>query len=161
MTDDGPDTDTLVQVHETRIDALADYTDELNDYIETLETALDEQAERIRDLEQLVDPDPGSTPYDQLSKDQKVNHLRQHLVDVGEAEANGKTSMQYREVKALFDGHPSPGHCYDLMRAAAALDGFQYDSNSGWNKRVRVDIEAVKDDRFFHAANKDRGSEAV
>jgi len=152
--DDGPDTDTLVQVHESRLDAL-------NDTIERLETALDEQAERIRELETLVNPDPGSTAYDQLSKDQKVNHLRQHLVDVAEAEVNGKTSMQYREVKALFDGHPSPGHCYDLMRAAATLDGFEYDANQSGNKRIRVDAGAVKDDRYFHAANKDRGEGAV
>jgi len=61
----------------------------------------------------------------------------------------------------LFDGHPSPGHCYDLMRAAAVLDGFNYDENGSGKKRIRCDVEAVKDDRCFHAANKDRGAGAV
>ena len=153
MSDDGPDTDQLVEINRSRIDAL-------NDSIDRLERLVDEQAERISELEQLVDPDPASTPYEQLTKDQKVNHIRRHLVEMGEA-SNGKASMQYREIKALFDGHPSPGHCYDLMRAAAVLDGFEYDANGSGNKRIRCDVSAVKDERCFHAANKAPGSEAV
>lgn len=156
MTDDadeGPDTDQLVQINQTRLDALMEAVDRL-------EHTVEDQAERIRELEQLVDPDPASTPYEQLTKDQKVNHIRRHLVEMGQA-GNGKAAMQYREIKALFDGHPSPGHCYDLMRTAAALDGFQYDEGGSGNKRVRCDVAAVKDDRCFHAANKDRGAGAV
>ena len=153
MADDEPDTDQLVQINRSRLDAL-------NDTVERLERLVDEQAERISELEQLVDPDPASTPYDQLTKDQKVNHIRRHLVEMGEA-SNGKASMQYREIKALFDGHPSPGHCYDLMRTAAVLDGFEYDENGSGNKRIRCDVAAVKDERCFHAANKAPDSEAV
>lgn len=153
MTDAGPDTETLVQIHESRLDAL-------NDTVERLENLVDEQAERIAELETLVDPDPGSTPYEQLTKDQKVNQVRGHLVNVADA-SNGKASLQYREIKTLFNGHPSPGHCYDLMRAAATIDGFQYDSNGNGNKRIRVNTGAVKDDACFHAANKARDEKAL
>jgi hypothetical protein len=153
MSDDGPDTDQLVQIHESRLDAL-------DDAIDKLEQKVEQQARRIGQLEALVDPDPGTTAYEQLSKDQKVRHVRQHLVDVAKSNG-GKASLQYREIKTLFDGHPSPGHCYDLMRSAGAIDGFEYDENGSGNKRIRCNAAAVKDEQYFHAANKASGAGAV
>jgi regulator of replication initiation timing len=112
--------------------------------------------ERLAELDEVVDPDPGATAYEQLTKPQKVHRLRRTLVEDAAGTQTGKAAMDYRDVRYLFDGHPSPGHAYDLMDAAADLDGFNYDtpSGSGGNKRIRVNLDAVKDETLIHAANK-------
>lgn len=111
---------------------------------------------RVADLEELVDPDPGGTDYQQLTKDQKVHRVRTALVEQATDTRNGKAQMKYGEVQWLFDGHPSAGHAYDLMELAAKLDGFYYDKAGGdGEKRVRVNLDAVNDDALVHAANND------
>lgn len=147
-------TDKQVQIHETRLDAMSDAIDRLEDKVEEYE-------ERISELEELVNPDPADTDYEQLTKAQKVYKVRQHLIQDA-ARSNGVSRMTYREVKALFNGHPSPGHCYDLMEQAAEIDGYVYDQAGGdGQKRVRVTLDAVKDDTLIHAANKATKAKAV
>ncbi|MEZ3163270.1 hypothetical protein ABNG03_00140 [Halorubrum sp. RMP-47] len=110
--------------------------------------------ERVAELEGLVDPDPGATDYQQLTKPQKVSRVRSALVEEAE-KRGGRAALQYDDVKWLFDGYPSAGHCYDLMERAADLDGFAYDrpSGDGGQKRVRVNLDGVNDLERFHAVN--------
>lgn len=146
--------DKRIEIHETRIDALTDA-------IERLEETVEEQQDRIAELEELVNPDPADVEYAQLTKDQKVFKIRKHLIEDA-AKTNGVSRMVYREIKALFDGHPSPGHCYDLMKQAAQVDGYEYDQAGGdGQKRVRVAMNAVKDETLIHAANKATGAKAL
>jgi hypothetical protein len=136
--DEGDDDGTLMDAATAAVDR-----------VETLES-------RVAELEELVDPDPGGKDYDQLTKDQKVNRVRTALLEQAE-DRNGKAKMNYKEVMWLFDGHPSPGHAYDLMERAGDLDGFTYDSAGGdGEKRVRVDAGAVNDDALIHAVNNDQ-----
>lgn len=110
--------------------------------------------EEVAELQELVDPDPGATEYQQLTKPQKVSRVRSALVEEAE-KRGGRAALHYDDVKWLFDGHPSAGHCYDLMERAAELDGFAYDrpSGDGGQKRVRVNLDGVNDLDRFHAVN--------
>lgn len=142
-------------------------TDEPHPLVEALQRKVNTQADRIEtledrlaELEELIDPDPGTTEYDQLTKDQKVFQIRKHLLTMAD-QTNGRAAMKYKEVMALFNSHPSAGHCYDLMERAGHLDGFEYDKAGGGkgDKRVRVKADAVNDERLIHAVNK--GTETV
>lgn len=139
---------------EARFEALNRARVHFKDRVEELEHVVDVQAERLADLEQLVDPDPGSIRYEQLSKEQKVYRVRKALVEDA-ARSGGTAALHYDDVKWLFDGHPSPGHCYDLMKRAAELDGFAYDTpnGEGGQKRIRVNLDGVNDETLVHAAN--------
>lgn len=109
---------------------------------------------RISELEEVVDPDP-TTDYDQLTKAQKVRKLRKALLREA-MNASGKASMKYDEVRALFDMNVSPGHAYNLMEAAAKMDGFRYDKEGYQNqgqKRVAVEIDAVNDETLIQSVN--------
>ncbi|RLM67655.1 hypothetical protein [Halorubrum sp. Atlit-26R] len=110
--------------------------------------------EEVAELQELVDPDPGATEYQQLTKPQKVSRVRSALVEEAE-KRGGRAALHYDDVKWLFDGHPSAGHCYDLMERAADMDGFAYDrpSGEGGQKRVRVNLDGVNDLERFHAVN--------
>lgn len=115
--------------------------------------------DRVAELEELVDPDPGGTAYEQLTRDQKIHRVRVALLE--QAAAGKHPTMSYDDVQWLFDGKPSPGHAYDLMELAAEADGYAYETGGYGNgkKRIRVDPDAVNDERVIHAANK--GSDAV
>lgn len=115
---------------------------------------IDDLEDELADLKQVVDPDPGATAYHQLTKDQKVHRVRTALVEDA-AGGDGRAYMKYKAVKMLFDGHPSDGHCYDLMERAAHADGFDYDEagQGDGEKRIRVNLAAVNDDALVHAAN--------
>jgi len=110
--------------------------------------------ERVAELEELVDPDPGHTDYEQLTKDQKVHRIRKTLCEYA-GSTGGTARMKYREVMMLFDGHPSAGHCYDLMERAGQIGGFAYDAagNGDGEKRIRVNVDDVNDETLLHAVN--------
>lgn len=114
---------------------------------------MNDLSERVAELEQVVDPDPGSQDYQQMTKAQKVHRLRVALLE--QADDGKIPSMKYKDVLWLFDGHPSAGHCYDLMERAAEADGYYYDTNEGGEKRVRVKPDGVNDESLVHAVNND------
>lgn len=147
-------TDTRLTVVEQRLDVLNDVIDRLEKETADLERENAELRRQVAELKAQVDPDPGSKEYADLSRAEKVRRVREQLVDVAETNHNGKASMKYKEIMMLFGGNPSPGHCYDLMERAGELDGFGYDTNGEGQKRIRVDVDAVKDESLFHTANK-------
>ena len=152
--DDEPDgLDTRLNDLEARMDALNRSRLHLRDRIEELEAENDQLRDDLATLNTVVDPDPGRTEYDQLARSHKVNRIRTTLAETA-ARSNGKDAMKYKEVMMLFDGHPSPGHCYDLMERAAHLDGFAYDDGRDGEKRIRVNLPDVNDETLIHAANK-------
>lgn len=116
--------------------------------------------QRVAELEEIVDPDPGSTRYKHLTRAQKVRRVRQTLVEKARTRS-GKSKMHYDEVQALFGGRPSPGHCYDLMEQAGEMDGFDYDEGADDQKRVRCNTDAVNAEALFHGANNAASEEAA
>lgn len=145
--------------HESVADILAE--------IDRLETRLDEFDERLRRVERVVDTDPDRTEYAEMTKEQKVFRIRQELVQNADA-TDGTWQLTYRDVKALFNGQPSAGHCYNLMEAAAQLDGFEYDrpgegdatSHTG-QYRIRVTTPQVNDTSLFQSVNNGISTEGV
>lgn len=111
---------------------------------------LDELEEKVDSLMQTVDPNPERASYDQLTRDQKIHRIRTQLLKQA-ADTNGRASMNYREIKMLFDGNPSDGHAYDLMEAAGQMDG--YESQTEPNRRVIVRQEDVNDTSLVHIVN--------
>lgn len=155
MTYSGDDPEKRLDDLEARFDAMNRSRLHLQDRLDEAEDERDRLRERVAELEELVDPDPGATEFGQLSRPQKVHRLRRHVVKQA-AKTNGRWAMKYKEVKALFDGLPSDGHCYDLMERAGKLDGFQYGTFHG-DKQLRAKLDAVNDETLIHAANKASG----
>ena len=139
---------------EGRFNALNRARVSLLDRVDDLEDENDSLREELAELREVVNPDPGSTEYDALSKAQKVHRVRRYLVEQAATATTGKSQLLYREVITLVDGNPSPGHAYDLMEAAGNLDGFEYGEDAGGTKRVTANLEAVNDETLIHAANK-------
>lgn len=142
-------------------------SDEPHPLTKALQRKLNAQVERIDDLEnrvseleEVVDPDPGNVDYEQLTKEQKVFRVRKHLLKRA-TNTDGKASMKYKEIMALFDGHPSPGHCYNLMERAGEMEGYAYDEAGGGKgeKRIRVKSDDVNDETLIQSVNK--GGERV
>lgn len=158
MSDDEP---SRLDILEQRLDALTTRNNHLQERVWELQDENEQLRDRVAELEQVVDPDPGSVNYEQLTKSQKVHRVRVALVEKAAREHNGKTRMDYNDVVWLFDGNPSPGHAYDLMERAGELDGFEYDKPDGGNKRITANLDAVKDETLIHAANKASAGGAV
>lgn len=149
----------------TRVDALFNKTNRIDSEVQELREENAELKRRIAQLEEVVDPDPDSKDYDRLSKPEKVRAVRKAVIRKALNSGNGEAgSMTYDEVLALFGNRPSAGHAYNLMKAAADLDGFGYD-NAGrqgqGQKRIRVDIQAVNDDGLIQSVNNESTSQAT
>lgn len=155
MTQDSDDT---TEEQNRRLRDLEAWQDAVKNQLVRLREENQELKDRVAELEDLVDPDPGATDYHSLTKEQKVRRIRKTLVENAMA-TSGTDSMMYKSVMTLFDGHPSAGHCYNLMERAAELEGFQYDQAGGsGQKRVRVNVTDVKDEALLHSVNKADGS---
>jgi hypothetical protein len=126
------------------------------DTIGTLLETVDEQSEEIATLQRRVDPDPASTPFDDLTRDQRVHQLRVAVARKA-ADNGGKAAMNAGETLAAFDQHPSRGYAYKLMKLAANADGFDYAEVRG-AKSLTVEMDCVTDEAVVHAVTTDGGS---
>lgn len=134
-----------------RIEALTRKTDAINERIDGLVETVESVEQRLTELEQVVDTDVGAIRYEQLTKQDKVRKVRIALVN--RAGNSGTAKMTYLEVQSLLNNRPSPGHAYDLMKAAAKMDGFEYQEPSGPDNRIIVKMDAINDESLIHAAN--------
>lgn len=111
----------------------------------------EELKEEVARLNEIVAPDPNHVEYEHLTRDQKVFRIRRRLVEIASS-SNGAARMSYKDVTWLFDGHPSAGHVYDLMKLAGEMDGFEYQTDP--YHRIVVNLGDVNDETLIHAANK-------
>jgi hypothetical protein len=115
----------------------------------------EELTETVAEVEQVAQADLDRMEYDQLTKQDKVRIIQSHLVEAADSNRRGTSSLNYREVRVLFDGRPSPGHAYDLMELAGDERGFNYEQNGDEkNNRVTVNLDAVNNEAAFHGVNK-------
>jgi len=134
-------------------DDLEPLVDALRRQLKDRTRRLEDLEDRVAELEKLVDPDPGGVAYEQLTSDQKVHRIRVALLE--QATAGNAPTMKYDDVRWLFGGKPSAGHAYDLMERAANADGYVYETggHGDGQKRIRVEPDAVNDERIVHAVN--------
>lgn len=109
--------------------------------VENVETLRSDLETTRAQLEQMKDrvPEPSRKAYDDMDKHDKVTVLRQKLKDQAE-NTNGTAYVQYKDVVRMFDGHPSPGHAYDLMETAAQAEGYNYGTNPEGEKRLTYTV---------------------
>lgn len=104
-------------------------------------------------LQEKLTPDVDGKEYEQLDRSEKVHQIRVAAVEDAQSSSTRKAALTYREVKMLFGGKPSTGHCYDLMQLAGDADGFAYDERNDHPNRLTVDLGGVNDSAVLHAVN--------
>lgn len=110
---------------------------ELEDTVQDQHETIQRQQEQIERLQAAL---PDRTDYAQLDKDTKIGMVREHLVNRAQ-EQGGKAKIDYQGIQwEVFDGEPSPYHCYELMEKAGQEDGFDYQEPSNENNRLTVDL---------------------
>ena len=145
---------------DARVQALSRAREHLACQLDTIQTEQRRLRERLATLESLVAPDPENVTYEQLTRPQKVRRVREALVRKAMTQ-NGKAKLEYTDVQWLFDGHPSPGHSYDLMKLAGEAKGFRYEEPDSRSNRVVVERDAVNDPALLHGANNAHDDEGV
>ncbi|MFA1612027.1 hypothetical protein [Halobellus rubicundus] len=113
-------------------------------------------------------------PYDQLTRDEKIGMVREHAFEKADDATNGRARLVWDDIKwSVFDGEPSRGHCYDLLRLAAGTDensqrdihdgavGFRYRDPDDGTIHLAVDADLAKRHRQSFAANKTRSESGV
>ena len=127
---------------------------ELNNRVEELEETVDDLQDTVTILENVVDVDLDRKSYEELTREDKAREIQTALIKEAESSSTGKAAMNFREVRLLFNGRPSTGHCYDLMDLAAQEQGFDYqERDADGNNRIVVDLEDVKESLLVHAVN--------
>jgi len=115
----------------------------VNDMESELDDLRQENQELRQRVEELEARQPENKAYDNLSRDEKVGLVRSHLVKKAH-EQGGKAQIGYKGVLwEVFDGEPSDGHCYKLMKLAADESGFTDGANSDGEKRLKVDTAKI------------------
>lgn len=129
------DLDTQRRVIETRLDSCADAIERLEEQMEALQS-------KVVELEQRA-PEPGKQEYDALDRHEKATIARTKLRELAE-NGGGHAAMNYKDVIQLFDGHPSPGHAYDIMEAAGGREGFEYGKAPNGEKRLTYTVKGQR-----------------
>lgn len=109
---------------------------ELQSDIEDLRQENQELRQRVTELEAAQ---PDASDYESLDRDDKVGLVRQHLLRKAR-DNNGRAQITYNGVRwEVFDGEPSPAHCYTLLEQAANEPGFTFGTDADDNKALKVD----------------------
>jgi len=109
---------------------------------------IEDLQEDIEELWHVVNVDLDGESYEQLTRDDKIRKIQATLLDEAAKRKTQKAAMDYSDVQFLFGGKPSPGHVYDLMRAAGQEAGFDYQDRDKTNRlaiRASAVPEGVKD----------------
>ncbi|PSP38274.1 hypothetical protein BRC71_06265 [Halobacteriales archaeon QH_7_65_31] len=116
--------------------------------------ALVEQlAAEVSRLQEEIAPDTDGKDYAQLTRAEKVHEIQLAALEDAQSNPRRKSALTYREVKMLFGGKPSTGHCYDLMQLAGDRDGFGYETRDDQPNRLTASLEGLNDSKLIHALN--------
>ena len=119
-------------------------------------TKVNEQEEKIaaqeaeiadlrNELQALSARTAEASDFDDLDRDTRVGAIREHVIKRAQ-EQNGRAAIDYNGVMwEVFDGEPSKGYCYKLMRLAAQGTGFDVRDPSDGNQQLTVNLDAMND----------------
>lgn len=155
MSDENPDL-TLQDVLEVSQRALSKNV-ELRETVEDLQERVEDLEEEKTALEMRMSDWEENRSYEDYSLDEKIGMVREEAFRRA-TDSYGKSTLDYSDVRRdVFDGEPSPSHCYKLMRKAAEMDGFEFvdePKSSDKNKRVICDASTAKATPAFYPENK-------
>lgn len=100
---------------------------QLEETVENLQAQIDALEERA--------PDPERKQYEEMDKSDKATVVKEKLKRVAQ-NTDGRAQAKYKTVIEWFDGHPSPGHAYDIMKVAGMADGYNYGETPDGTKRL-------------------------
>jgi len=103
---------------------------------------IEDLQEDIEELRHVVNVDLDGKSYEQLTPGDKVREIQASLLEEAAGRQTRAASMDYNDVKWLFNGRASTGHVYDLMQRAGSETGFEYQKRDEIN-RIVVDIDDV------------------
>lgn len=133
---------------------------DLAEAAERVKKKFENRGNDIAEIKDAVPTDLEALTYEQMDKHQRVSKLRRHLLKEARSSDNGKTSVNYKQVKWFFENKPSDGYCYELMEIAADDDGFSYNKfDDDRSNRLEVDPSSVKTSGSFHTVNNGSGVE--
>ena len=137
----------LIQQHKQALGRITELEEQLGEVGDERERLIF----RVGKLESAL-PDADSE-YDTLSRDEKASLVTAHIMERAYA-SNGKAALTYNDVQwSVFDGEPSPSHCYTLMKMAAEEDGFEFKDDVR-PKQLRVNLDVANaEPEFSHAKN--------
>lgn len=151
MSDDTPDVrpEDALQVAQRALARCSEFEGRLTE-AERLLADLEEDLTAVRLRTSAFDED---RPYRDLSRDDKIGIVREELFQQA-VDGRGRT-MDYSDIRnAVFDGKPSPSHCYDLMEWAAEARGFGHKIPARGNEHLYVDPDEAKRSYAFYSAKK-------
>ena len=159
--------DELVEVVvelSNRVDEVEDQNEHLRDSLRSVVKVVNENQQKIDDLDGRVTPNALSKSYHDKDRDELVFELRVVLCRRAKS-SNGKAQMDYNNVLSVFNEHPSDGYAYKLMKQAADYDedtkkshypGFTYKVFDDRPNKLRVDLDAVNDNAVLHAVKNEQ-----
>lgn len=125
------------QEAEEQADELSDSYHEALDEIEQLRF-------RLTEVEATL-PDENSD-YEALEREDKISLIQNHVIKRARSSPQNWAKVTWFDVKwSVFDGEPSDGHCYDLVRWAADETGFNNvrPDEAGEREYVSVDLDVL------------------
>lgn len=165
MTDDQPDVrpEDALQVAQralAKVNGLEDELAEKDDRLDDLEEQLTSMRLRLSEHDE-------DRAYHERTLDEKVGLVREHAFERA-ANGHGRATLDYDDVMwEVFDGEPSPSHCYKLLKLAAGLKsadedrptggeipGFRCRDPDSGNYHLAVDAEDAKRGAAFYSENK-------
>lgn len=134
----------------------ANEVDDLRQQVDELEADIVEVRARLSAMD-------GDKEYQHLTLDDKIGKVREHGFKKARKK-NGMATLDYSDVMwEVFNGEPSPAHCYKLIRKAAGLDeaetgsnepGYTAEDPEGASYRLSVNAKRVKVNYGFYSENK-------
>ena len=150
MSEDGGLATDAIQIAQRALARLSEEREQR----QQLEQTVDELSERIVAMEVRLEAADQEQDYRDLSLDEKVGRVREHLFSRAQA-SGGRAALDYNDIVwSVFDGEPSADHAYKLMRLAADVDGFDVENPRKGNKKLTVDVRQAKRSAAFSSANK-------
>lgn len=109
---------------------------------------LEEMTARMEQLEAKTDaleeraPEPSKKQYEDMDRSDKATVVQSKLRKEAES-TTGAAKAGYKDIIRMFDGHPSPGHAYDIMETAAEGEGFNQGTDPEGTKRLTFNKQRV------------------
>jgi len=133
--------------------------------IEDLETTVEQQAERIDELEDRLNCVVSPEDEEDSPHETRVHAVREMLRRRSATRDHGTVAMTYSDVQDRLaeNGHGDvhPQQAYRVMEDAGEQDGYAYTKNSSGQKVLRFSRDAVNGSPAVHNVNNAEGEAAT